>query len=119
MPGHIPLFASGSDYWKEKGLLQPYTGTPHCTLLEKATDCNSTKISATDVSCLRKRAEHKPALFCFFTLRTKLGFLLLHVSYAEKKKKQHLVTEVFSLEHFPINLYRAHKSEYIKLERLI
>lgn len=66
MPGQIPLSASDSDYWKEKGLLMQAFHIPQ--LLEKATDGNSTKISEMDVLCLRERAEHKPGLVLLLLL---------------------------------------------------
>jgi hypothetical protein len=57
MRGHIPLFASGSDYQKEKGLLKPHTGIAQ--LLKKAADHRVTKLSEMDMMYLRKKAEHE------------------------------------------------------------
>lgn len=66
MLGRIPLSTSGSDYWKEKGLLMQAFHIPQ--LLGKATEDNSMKISEMGVLCLRERAEHKPGLVLLLLL---------------------------------------------------
>lgn len=66
MLGRIPLSTSGSDYWKEKGLLMQAFHIPQ--LLGKATEDNSMKISEMGMLCLRERAEHKPGLVLLLLL---------------------------------------------------